>query len=202
MEEVGDEVAFVALGQYMVFPRAPDRPFGIADVARIVLANDLVVIRAVAVVSAAVDHVRNDPMVHVGVVVEVALGVDAIEAGRECVGVEVGDFGDAGRSVDSPIAEIPVVVTCRVVGVDAVVRAHDLDTGIADAVMVGVPVAGNHAVRVLAAGGRDGRGCDEHEAEECGGDQDEFTQGQSYSCFLQRCERSKCFAPTAEQVHF
>lgn len=152
VEEVGYKVALVAFGQYMVFPCAPDRPFWVADVARIVLADDLIVKRAVAVVAFAVDHVRDDAVIHEGVIVEVALRVDTVEAGREGVGVEVCDLRDAGRGVNSPVAEIPEVVVVGVICVDAIIRAHDLDSRVTDAVLVDVPVAGDHAVRVLAAG--------------------------------------------------
>ncbi len=163
--EVGDEVAAVAFGQHVVFPRAPDCPFGVANVARIVFRHDLVVVCAVAVETFAVDHIRDDTAVHERIVVEVTLRVDAIEAGREGVGVEIGDLGDAGRGINSPVAEIPVVIAVCVVCVDAVVRTHDLNAGVANVVVVDVPIARNHAVRVLAAGGRDGRGGHEREAE-------------------------------------
>ena len=194
---MGEEVAVVAFGQNVVFPRSPDCPFGVADVARIVFRYDLVVVCAVAVVTFAVDHVRDDTAVHEGVVVEVSLRVDAIEAGREGVGVEICNLGNAGRGINSPIAKVPVVVAARVVCVDAVVCTHDLNAGIADVVVVDVPVAGNHAVRVLAAGGRDGRGGHESEAEESGGDQNQLAQGSWLLLFWFGCERSKCFAPTA-----
>lgn len=94
VREVGDGVARSALGEHVVFPVAPDRPGGIAGVARIIFAYDLVVERAVAVVAITVDHVGDVAAVHERVVVEVALGMDLVVADREGRSVEVADGAD------------------------------------------------------------------------------------------------------------
>lgn len=140
------DVAVVALCEYVVLPVTPDGPCGIPRVSGIRLVDDLVVVAPGAVVSVAADHVTDVAAVHVGIVVERALGVDLVVAYRKRCLVEGANGGN--RAVDSTIAEVPVPATDRVVRVDARVVADHLNADVADAVVVYVALVGNLASNI------------------------------------------------------
>lgn len=162
MDRVCHDVSVVAFGQDVVFPRPPDSPVGIADVSRIRLVHDLVRVVAGAIITTAPDHVHDDAGVLVWGVVKRPLRVDLVVTCRQRVLVEVIDAGNTRASVYTPVAEIPVVRTGRVIRVEAGVITHRLNADVGDAVVVLVPTVGDLAVGAACGGHRHDR--DEHEA--------------------------------------
>lgn len=138
-----DQVTATAFCKDVVLPRPPDSPVRIPRVPGVILTYNLVVVRGVAIVPIASNHIRDVPAVHEGIVLEGASGMDLVVTHRECRLVKIINRGDC--AVDTAITQIPVPVTRVVVRVDAGVITYDLDAQVADAIVVRIPSSGDLA---------------------------------------------------------